>query len=156
MKKSFYFLVIFLLATTLSTTYVSAETTNSYNVEPKDESLGFNDEQIIRKLEQISKDYEVGDKLSLKDAEFIKKYANTPKKSGDNQLLRTKSIYGEDSNGVHDGYTSGSISASTGFTWGKFSGDFTTYDTSNWIPTRIKNSLTHTAYGHAGGNSRGF
>ena len=159
MKKVLFFLltVLVVAVTIVAPPALANNSSDSTSMKEMKERLDkenpdyFKKKKIIDRFEQIDEKYEIGEELSAADAAFIKKYANKAPEEGEIQAYGSKSIFGTDVNGPHYGNTSGTISNSSGVTWGSFSGNFTTTENSVDKPSRITNSLTHTAYGYVGG-----
>ncbi|WP_096435694.1 hypothetical protein [Alteribacter populi] len=117
-------------------------------------------EEIIEKLEEIDTKYEVGDRLSDDDAEFIKEYAKMDvvyeateiQPLGGNSFIRT----GQNNSGSVRARAAGTVGSSHGIINNSYYANFTTsITTGGYLVNSIRNSVSHSAYGAIGSGGIG-
>lgn len=146
MKKIFLFLVpLFLGFLVFSNANVTFAATNT-------EEIPLTKQQVLDKLDEIAKNYEIGELLNEEDAEFVKKYVPAPQPVGKDEIqtlaLRSTFVLGTKSNSGNTlkATVSGTIWSDIGALNNSFGGNLATYiHTGN--PTRVVTKIRHIAFG---------
>jgi hypothetical protein len=115
-------------------------------------------EEIDQKFEEINDQYNIGEEMNIEDQEFVKKYADKPMLgiSGKEQAIQygTRSFTKYRTVAGIEGRTWGTFTVNNGL-WNNSYGVNMTTQALKGSPSKISNTVTHTAYGPIGSGGVG-